>query len=37
MPRKHDVDDEYDYLAMGYNLALSKIHDLLVEKGVKVK
>lgn len=37
LPRKHDVDDEYDYFAMGYNLALNKIHDLLVEKGVKVK
>lgn len=36
-PRKHDVDDEYDYFAMGYNLALNKIHDLLVEEGVKVK
>ena len=37
LPRKHDVDDEYDYFAIGYNLALNKIHDLLVEKGVKVK
>lgn len=37
LPRKHDVDDEYDYFAMGYNLALNKIHDLLVEEGVKVK
>lgn len=37
LPRKHDVDDEYDYFAMGYNLALNKIHDLLVVKGVKVK
>lgn len=37
LPSKHDVDDEYDYFAIGYNLALNKIHDLLVEKGVKVK
>lgn len=37
LPHKHDVDDEYDYFAMGYNLALNKIHDLLVEEGVKVK
>lgn len=37
LPRKHDVDDEYDYFAMGYNLALNKTHDLLVDNGVKVK